>query len=189
MINTSTLHQTTYKSSSQLITNSPMMCAWLLLSATTQDRRHLSSLWEKSTSFGGFGKVGGLTTDWLSLFILSNNLLLWPQKESLLREGEPVLSVVLTTGGWLSFMFSRRSDMPTSRHCFPFFGTSCTSSFRDNRGCAFRDGTDPNENEVLVFLLLSLSSLISAASRESYTLLKDVVVFLAYWSTFQLKWF
>lgn len=130
---------------------------------------------------------GGLTTDWLSPFILSNNLLLRPHKEGLPCEGEPLLPMCRLQEDDCLFVFPGRSCTPTSMRCFPFFGTGGNSSFRDDRCCAFRNGTDPNENEVLFFFpLFLLSSLISAASRENYTLLKDAVVFLA---TCQLKWF
>lgn len=166
-----------------------MMCAWLLLSAASRDRRHLSSLWEESTSLGGWG-VGGLTTDWLSPFILSNNLLLRPHKEGLPREGEPVLPMCWLQEDDCLLCFEGDDYTPTSMRCFPFFGTGGNSSFRDDRCCAFRNRTGPNENEFFFFFLLSLwSSLISAASRENYTLLKDAVIFLATCQWFLKKYF
>lgn len=94
---------------------------------------------------------GGLTTDWLSPFILSNNLLLRPHKEGLPCEGEPLLPMCRLQEDDCLFVFPGRSCTPTSMRCFPFFGTGGNSSFRDDRCCAFRNGTDPNENEVLFF--------------------------------------
>lgn len=159
-----------------------MMCAWLLLSAASRDRRHLSSLWEESTSFGGVGEVGGgRSHNRLSPFILTNNLLLRPHKEGLPREGEPVLPMCRLQEDDCLLCFegeaTRRPQCVTSRFSGP---VAIPPSFRDDRCCAFRNGTDPNENEVFFFffLLFLWSSLISAASRENYTLLKDAVVFL-----------
>lgn len=130
------------------------MCAWLLLSAASRDRRHLSSLWEETTSFGGVGKVGGgrshnrLT---LSVHPFKQFIAQTTQRRPAARGGTSP-SNVPTTGGWLSFVFWGRSYTPTSMRCFPFFGTGGNSSFRDDHCCAFRNGTDPNENEGFFFL-------------------------------------
>lgn len=129
-----------------------MMCAWLLLSAASRGRRHLSSLWEEST-WGGVGEVGG---GWshnrlaLSVHPFKQFIAQTTQRRPAARGGTSP-SNVLTTGGWLSFVFSGRSYTPTSMRCFPFFGAGGNSSFRDDRCCAFRNGTDPNENEVCFF--------------------------------------
>lgn len=173
-----------------------MMCAWLLLSAASRDRRHLSSLWEESTSFGGVGRweVSQQTDSHnrltLSVHPFKQFIAQTTQRRPAARGGTSP-SNVPTTGGWLSFVFWGRSYTPTSMRCFPFFGTGGNSSFRDDRCCAFRNGTDPNENEgfFFFFLVFLWSSLISAASRENYTLLKDALVFLDTCQWFLKKYF
>lgn len=166
-----------------------MMCAWLLLSAASRGRRHLSSLWEESTWGGGLGRweVGGLTTDWLSPFILSNNLLLRPHKEGLPREGEPVLPMCWLQEDDCLLCFqgeaTRRPQCVASRFSGPVAIPPSETT------AAVLSGTGQTRMKmrfVFFFPLFLLSSLISAASRENYTLLKDAVIFLA---TCQLKWF
>lgn len=139
---------------------------------------------------GGVGKVGGLTTDWLSPFILSNNLLLRPRKEGLPREGEPVLPMCRLQEDDCLLCFegeaTRRPQCVASRFSGPVAIPPSETT------AAVLSGTGQTRMKIRVFfffLLFLWSSLISAASRENYTLLKDAVIFLDTCQWFLKKYF
>lgn len=97
-------------------------------------------------------------------------------------------SNVPTTGGWLSFCVSREKLHADLNALLPVFRDRWQFLIQRRPLLCFQERDRPEWKWGFVFFfpLFLLSSLISAASRENYTLLKDAVVFLA---TCQLKWF
>lgn len=152
-----------------------MMCAWLL-SAATRGRRHLSSLWEESTSWSLGWEGGRCHKRPVQTTYCSDHT----EKACCAGPGGGGGSPfnVPTTGRWLSFVFSGRSNMLTSRPCFPFFGTGGTFSLRELPLC-FQGRERPQWKWGFGFLF---SSLISTAPRENYTLWRAVVIFLLLFS-------
>lgn len=131
----------------------------IVVALTRGGRRHLSSLWEESTSWL-LGWEGGKSHN-RPVHLFQQCIAQAAQRRpAVWRQASPLNSP--TTGGRLSFCVFRANLKAT----LPVFGTGGTSSFREPPLC-FQGRDWPEWKWDFGFLF---SSLISAAPRENYTL-------------------